>query len=282
MSALLLAIRILVAATPVRIEAGAAAVHVVVNAPGVKQLRLWCSTGAISTPEATGEGRFEADYRPPATGAPGYALLAAWNDATGDATATTLPLGARTEIPIETEPGAQVVAVIHGRRTTARADAGGHARLLAWIWPGERAATVTALDAAGNGTTTELPIDVPKPPGVFLLTPAEVAPDVAARVFAFALGATVPELAAPGASMTVAARPGLASAQLRTLVDVTVTASAGEEHVQRQVRVARPAAQGGAFEPTGMFPDWARAGRAGDRQQPPKPAPPPPPASPSP
>ena len=219
-----------------------------------------------------------ADYRPPATGAPGYALLAAWNDATGEATATTLPLGARTEIPVDTEAGAQVVALIHGRRTTARADGTGHARLLAWVWPGERAATVTALDAAGNGTTTELSIDVPKPPGVFLLTPAEVAPDVPARVFAFTVGAAVPALAAPGASMTVAARPGLASAQLRTLVDVTVTASAGDEQVQRLVRVGRPAAAEGPFGPTGMFPDWARAGshsdgRSDDRH-PPKRTPP--------
>ena len=263
-SALLLALRIVVAATPARIEPNATALRVTVSAPGVKLVRLWCSTGTIAPPEATADGRFEADYRPPATGAPGYALIAAWNEATGDATATSVALGARTEIPIDTEPGAQVVAVIHGRRTTARADGSGHARLLAWVWPGERAATVTALDAAGNGTTTELPIDVPKPPGVFLWTPAEVAPDVAARVFAFALGAAVPELAAPGASMTVAARPGLASAQLRTLVDVTVTASAGDERVQRQVRVARPAAAPGAFQPTGMFPDWAHTNRADD------------------
>jgi hypothetical protein len=274
-SALLLAIRLLVATTPLRIVPGAPLVRVVVSAPGVKQLRLWCSTGALSSPEPAGEGRFEANYRPPATGAPGYVLLAAWNDATGEAGATTLALGGRTEIPIDTEPGAQVVAVIHGRRTTARADGIGHARVVVWVWPGEHAATVTALDAAGNGTTTELPIDVPRPPGVFLLTPAEVAPDVAARVFAFTIGTTVPELAAPGASLTVAARPGLASAQLRTLVDVTVTATAGEEQVQRQVHVARAAAQG-PFEPTGMFPDWAHASKsAGDRHPPQRTSPPP-------
>ncbi|HEX4457496.1 MAG TPA: hypothetical protein VIA18_05980, partial [Polyangia bacterium] len=67
MSALLLAIRIVVAATPVRIEANAAAVRVTVaTAPGVKLVRLWCSAGTISPPEPTGDGRFEADYRPPA------------------------------------------------------------------------------------------------------------------------------------------------------------------------------------------------------------------------
>jgi hypothetical protein len=274
MSGLVLAIRLLVAATtPVRIDPAAPPVRVVVTAPGVKQLKLWSSAGALSAPEPLGDGRFEVSYRPPGSGAPSYALIAAWNDATGEAGATTIALGGRTEIPIDTEPGAQVVAVVHGRRTTAHADATGHARVVVWVWPGERAATVTALDAAGNGTTTELPIDVPRPPGLFLVTPAEVAPDVAARVFAFTLGTPVPELSAPGASMTVAARPGLASAQLRTLVDVTVTASTGDEQVQHQVRVAKTAEAPGQYEPHGLFPDWAHAGKSPADRPAPKPTP---------
>ena len=103
-------------------------------------------------------------YTPPVAGKPTYAVIAAWDEESGEAGAATLVLIGHTEIPVETDPGAQVVALIHGRRSTARANGAGHARILAWVWPGERTATVTALDAAGNATTgNEVALELPPP-----------------------------------------------------------------------------------------------------------------------
>jgi hypothetical protein len=252
---LLLAITIAVAPAQLRIETTAPTGRVTVSAPGAQRLRLWCSVGDVSAPEVLGEGRFGATYLPPPTGMPTYAVVAAWDEDSGEAAAATVALAARTEIPVETEAGAQVMVVIHGRRTSARANAAGHARVLAWVWPGERVAAVTAVDAAGNATTTEVPIDVAQPARVFLLAPAQVAAATPARVYAFATGGATPTLAAPGARLErLDARPGVASAELNARQDLTLTAAVGDERVRQPIHVAKaapPPARSIALMPTG-------------------------------
>ncbi len=244
LGALPLAITILVAPAQLKMEEGVApaTVTVTVTAPGsaATHLRLWCSTGALSRARELGNGRFAASYAPPAAGKPTFAVLAAWDEQSGEAAAATVVLVGRTEIPVETEPGAQVVAVVHGRRSVARANAAGHARVPAWVWPGDRNATVTAIDAAGNATTQELPLELPPPDGVFLLAPAEVAAGQPVPVWAFATGTTTPELAVTGGGSlsSIALRPGVASARLQARAEVTLTALGAGDRAEQRIRMA--------------------------------------------
>jgi hypothetical protein len=255
-----LAITLAVAPAQLKIDAATPPATVTVTAPGVRALRLWCSTGSLSKPTALGDDRFGASYAPPATGKPTWALLVAWDEEGGEAATATLALGARTEIPVDTEAGAQVVALVHGRRSTARANAAGHARVFAWVWPGEHTATVTALDAAGNATTNEVALELPRPDGVFLLAPATVAADAPVRVYAFATGAATPQLSAAGATLSSGtARPAFAGALMRAHADVTLVATAGDERVEQRIRVAAatpPPERSIALTPA--LPRWAQ------------------------
>ncbi|HEY2746026.1 MAG TPA: hypothetical protein VGL86_15430 [Polyangia bacterium] len=269
LAALPLVVSIVVAPAQLKMEAGAAPATVTVSAPGATHLRLWCSTGAIGRAQPIGaasEGHFAASFTPPPSGKPTFAVLAAWDEDSGEAATATVTLIGRSEIPVETEAGALVTATVHGRRSTARANAAGHARVPAWVWPGDRAATVSASDAAGNVTTSEVPLELPPPDGVFLLAPAEVAAGQPVRVWAFASSAVVPELAASGASLSSVERgPGATAATLvaRASNDVALTATAGNDHAARQIRVATATAppEGSielVFGPLPELPPWAQ------------------------
>lgn len=244
LAALPLVIGVVVAPAQLKIESGAAPASVTVTASSAAHLRLWCSAGSLSQPTALADGRFGASYVPPPAGKPTYAVIAAWDEESGEAAAATVTLAARTEIPVETEPGMQVVAVIHGRRSTARANAAGHARVLAWVWPGDRTATLTATDAAGNTTTNEVALELPPPDGVFVLAPAEAPAGEDVRVYAFATGGATPQLTATGAQLSsLALAPGVTSATLRLRRDsATLTASVGGERAQQRIHVAAAAA----------------------------------------
>lgn len=235
-----IAVTLVVAPAQLKLEAGAAPATVTVTASAVTRLRLWCSTGELSRPQPLGDGRFAARWTPPPAGKPTFALLAAWDDESGEAATATVTLIGRTEIPVETEPGAQVVAVVHGRRSSARANGVGRARVPAWVWPGDRTATVSAVDAAGNAATSEVPLELPPPDGVFVLAPDELAPGQPVRVYAFATGTATPQLAAGGEASLAAveSKPGVVTALLHARGETTLTATAGSERVQQHIGVA--------------------------------------------
>jgi hypothetical protein len=252
----------LVAPLQLKLEPGAAPASLTVSAAASTHLRLWCSAGELSHAQANGGGQFSARWNPPAGGKPTFAVLAAWDDDSGEAATATVTLIARTEIPVETEAGAQVVAVVHGRRSTARANASGHARVPAWVWPGDRTATVTALDAAGNGTTSEVALALAPPDVVFLLAPAALVPGEPVRVYAFASGTAAPQLTATGATLSsIVSRPGVATAMLRARADATLTATAGGDHAQQQIRAATvtpPPARSLELIAQPPLPKWAQ------------------------
>jgi hypothetical protein len=263
LGALPLAITLVVAPAQLKIESGAAPATVTVTAPASSRLRLWCSAGEVSRVQALDDGRFMASYAPPATGKPTYAVVAAWDEESGEAATATIALVARTEIPVETEAGALVVAVVHGRRSTAHANAAGHARVPAWVWPGDRTATVTATDAAGNATTNEVALELPPPDGVFVLAPAQAAAGQPVRVWAFATGGTTPQLAASGgaALSSLALRPGVTSATLRLRADATLTATAGGDRAQQPIALAQvtpPPERSIALGTAAPLPKWAQ------------------------
>jgi hypothetical protein len=263
LGALPLAITLVVAPAQLKMDAGATPATVTVTAAGATRLRLWCSLGEVSRVQKLGDGVFRASFTPPASGKPTYAVLAAWDEESGEAATATVPLLARTEIPVETEAGAQVAAVVHGRRSTAHANRSGQARVPAWVWPGDTTAMVTATDSAGNATTNEVALELPPPDGVFLLAPSEVAAGQPVRVWAFATGGVTPQLSASGATLSSATpKPGATSALLRTWGPVTLTATAGGDRVQQRIRVAAvtpPPERSVALGEPPPLPDWAKA-----------------------
>src|SRR5689334_3377102 len=108
----------------------------------VRSLHMWSSVGSVTDAQVIEGGgdegsRIEALYHPPEAGAPTYAVVAAWDETSGEAGVTTVELAGRTEIPVESEPGAQVSASVGGQHATARADGRGHARVVLWVRPGE-------------------------------------------------------------------------------------------------------------------------------------------------
>ncbi|HXU73767.1 MAG TPA: hypothetical protein VN947_30820 [Polyangia bacterium] len=238
LGALPLVITLVVAPAQLKMEADAApaTVTVTVTSPGAPHLRLWCSAGTLSPAPPRQGGRFTVRYTPPAAGKPTYAVLAAWDEASGEAATATVTLIGRTEIPVETEGGALVTAVVRGHRSTAHANPTGHARVPAWVWPGDRTATVIATDAAGNATSSEVALDLPPPDGVFLLAPQSLTTEEPVRVWAFAPAGVTPELAATGASLSsVERRPGATAAMLEPHGEVTLTATAGGDRATQRI-----------------------------------------------
>lgn len=229
-----------VAPLQLKMDAPPPTASVTVSAPGAARLRLWCSAGELSRAVALGDDKYGATYTPPPGGKPSYVVVATWDEESGEAATVTLALAARSEIPVETDPGAQVLVMVHGRRSTARANAAGHARVLAWVWPGETVATVTATDAAGNATTHDVALETARADALFVVAPVQVVAGEPVRVYAFSAGAVVPRLAiSTGALSGVRERPGVGSALLATASEVTVVAVAGEERALERVRVGR-------------------------------------------
>jgi hypothetical protein len=228
---------------------------VTVHAPGDAHLVLWCSMGELSAPVATGAGTFTATYRAPVTARPARALIAAWDETSGEAARTTLTLLAHVTVPVETDAGALVTLLVHGRRSWAHANGAGVARVGAWVGPDERGATVIARDAAGNVTTTEMALDLPHAAKVFVFAPDELAPGATARVFAFAVGEGAPALAVTDGTLEQAqSHAGIATAILRappaataprsaaTTSAITLTATLADATTTRVVRLPLPPA----------------------------------------
>jgi hypothetical protein len=247
-----------------------ASARVVIEAPGVpsRALRLWASTGEVSSPRELSPGRFEASYRAPTGGPPADVVLAAWDEASGEVASTSLVLEARTELPVETEPGAQVSAAVAGRRVMVRADATGRAQLILWVPPRVRSARVTAVDAAGNATVEEVQLGMPDPVGLWIVAPDAAEPGERVRLYAFATSGARPRLSAPGARLEVAAQPGVTMGLLEARADVTVVASLGQERATATVRVRAPTAAAPPLSPTPsrlVEPRWELGASIGPR-----------------
>jgi hypothetical protein len=259
----MLALAVAVQPAQLRLQSAGVTATVTVSAAADARLSMWCSTGELSAPVASGPGTFTATYRAPATGRPQRVLIAAWDTRSGEAARTSVALIAHVTVPVETEPGALVTLLLHGRRTWAHANAAGVAHVGAWVGPDERTATVIARDAAGNTTTTEMPLDLPRAPRLFLFAPDELAPGAAARVFAFAVGEGTPTLATTGGTLEqLQSRPGITTAILHTSStsrsggaarDMALTATIDDTTATRVVRL--PAVSAGATTETALS-DW--------------------------
>jgi hypothetical protein len=236
-----------IALQPARLQIGSTAEArvTVSNLPhGARDVRLWTSLGTASEAHVAGDGRVEAVYRAPASGPPAYGVIAAWDEASGEAAVATVELEARIEIPVETEPRAQVVVSVAGRRASARADAHGHAVALLSVPPGTNRAHVTAQDAAGNRTSAEVPFEVPPPERVWLVERAKAGKGGGAgeaSLFVLSLGDALPRVEAPGAELTVQpAGPGVLAVTLRGHGPIVVTARVPDGTARRELDLGAP------------------------------------------
>lgn len=239
-----------VALSPARVQIGAdrstASARVVVSgAPKQAHVRLWTSLGTVTEARAVAGGQVEAIYRPPSAGPPAWAMIAAWNEDTGEVGVASVELEARTEIPVDTEAHAQVVVAVANHRATARADTKGHAVATVWVPPGIRSARVTAHDAAGNTTAADVAFEVPTPERVWLIDSGGGGGDVA-RLYAFALPPSVPEVRVDGLVATVSRQPGVAEVTVRGRGDAVVVAKVADAQVRHELHlpVAAPPPSG--------------------------------------
>lgn len=186
----------------------------------------------MSPPVEIGGGQFEATYTAPTHGTPAYVAVAAWDDSTGpthqEVGVAILAISARIEIPIETEPGAQLLVTIGNRRTTALADSEGHARAGLLVPPSARRARVAATDAAGNTNLTEVSLDMPRPKRLWLIAPDGAAAE--RRLYFFSAAANEPQVSvSQGATITVVhGQHGSGSVVVHSAADAVVGVSNGE------------------------------------------------------
>ncbi len=191
---------LVLAAGPVQLEPAAVTFGadpqpaIVLIAPGAKKLSAVSANGvgAISAPESLGNGRFRARFSLPKERYPQLALIRVELEGEGGAQTRqwlVLPLIATADLKIETKPRATVTVTI-GEKTfgPAVADARGNVKIQAQVPPGFAAATVVAVDRAGNRTTQ--PLDLltrPYPRAVAVLDVAAATPDQPAPLEIFAV-----------------------------------------------------------------------------------------------
>jgi hypothetical protein len=222
---------------PQQVPPATAKVHIADTAvPPTRHLHLWSSTGNISHPLDLGGGRWEAIYTAPHGGRPQFALLAAWDEDLGTATAVTVPLEGRTEFPADTDPGAKVQVEVGAHRGSGHADAEGHARVTAWVAPEARSARITAVDLAGNTTVEEVKLEA-APGGVWLVAPPEMAEGIPVRVYSFATSGASIKLRARGGDVDVKQDdPGVLVAMLTAWDNVKLTATADPGRASAELR----------------------------------------------
>jgi hypothetical protein len=215
-----------------------ARVHVIDSAtPPAHRLHLWCSTGNISEALDLGGGKWDAIYTAPTSGRPQYAVLAAWDEDSGTATAVTVPLEGRMEFPADTDPFAQVKVEVGSHRASGHADSQGHARVTALVSPEAQTAKITAVDPAGNTTIEEVPLEA-APGGVWLIAPGEIAEGATERVMAFASGgATIRiKVRGQGELKIIQDEPGVFVALLEAHSNVKLNAIAEPGRASAEVR----------------------------------------------
>lgn len=175
--------------------------------------------GAVSAAERVAPGRFAVKFTFPAERFPQVALLAIETQvgALRERHWVALPLLANASLKLETKPLARVTVTIGPSSFgPATADARGRLELAAKVPPGYPAASVTALDRAGNKTTTPLDLAVRPFARAAALGPADGAsPDAPVELELFAVEPTGAPLESAAALRVFGARGSLGKIEPR-------------------------------------------------------------------
>ncbi len=167
----------LVEAEPSRVVLGAGTqVHITVRGSG-GPLHGVASAGTLS-PLGEGGGTASFLWTPPAPRAPLVAVLAFWEGSPlslSSVTTLTLPCSGRTELAIDTEPGARVTVEISGAHFgPRRADARGKLRMPVEVPPMAHEARITA-EVGEQGKVRVVPLAVAPSPWAWAIEPPVLA-----------------------------------------------------------------------------------------------------------
>lgn len=136
------------------------------------------SAGSL-VPASSGDGADRFLWTPPESRAPFVAVFAFWEGqslALSSVTTLTLACSSRTELAIDTEPGARVTVEIAGAHFgPRRADARGKLRMPVEVAPLAHEARITA-EVGEQGKVRMVPLPVAPSPWVWVLEPATLAP----------------------------------------------------------------------------------------------------------
>jgi hypothetical protein len=186
----------LVEAEPSRVVLGASTqVRITVRGAG-GPLRGVASAGTLVSGSAE-QGAVHFLWTPPAARAPFVAVFAFWEGGSlGLSTVTTLtiPCSARTELAIDTEPGARVTVEIAGAHFgPRRSDTRGRLRMPVEVPPLAHEARITA-EVGEQGKVRVVPLPVATNPWVWLVEPATLRPDTEGQAMLVAPEEIPPEL----------------------------------------------------------------------------------------
>ncbi len=163
-----------VEAQPSRLVLGPRALAEITVRNAGSDLRGAVSIGTLS-PGSSGEGFTRFLWTPPADArAPTLVLFAFWSGDTpalSDVTVLGLPCSGRTELSIETEPGARVSVEVAGARFgPKRADAQGRLKMPVEVSPSAHEARVIA-ELSDQSKIRVLPLDLPPSPWLLATSP---------------------------------------------------------------------------------------------------------------
>lgn len=206
---------LLLAAAPIQLEPpsltfGPAEASLELLAPDAAALVVSSpsSPGAVGDVRPVGPGRFRARFTFPLERFPQMVLLRVEVQSKAGVKSghwLALSLLASTNLKIETKPGAKVTVTIGAASFgPAIADRQGKVTIAARVPPGFSIATVTALDRAGNKTTT--PLELPSAPfarAAAVLPAGAASPDEEAQLEVFAIDPDgTPRLSPVGLSLS--------------------------------------------------------------------------------
>jgi hypothetical protein len=190
----------LVEAEPSRVVLGAGAqVRITVSGSGGNLHGVASAGVLVATPSEGGAIHFL--WTPPPARAPFVAVFAFWEGgplSLGSVTTLTLPCSARTELAIDTEPGARVTVEIAGAHFgPRRSDARGKLRMPVEVPPLAHEARITA-EVGEQGKVRVIPLAVAPSPWLWVLQPSPVDRGAPAQAMLVAPDEISPDLVVRG------------------------------------------------------------------------------------
>jgi hypothetical protein len=211
---------------------------------------LYVNVGGVGAPVAAGPGRWRAELLAPEQWFPQMAVVLVVADEGTEA--AYLPMRGRAELPVESDPGAEIEVMIEAARFgPVRADGRGRASVPIVVAPGQKRATVRST-RAGKSTVREVDIPLPGYPRATTSLPAAPAAGAALTLSCAAVDAddrpapaTELVVSFAGRAVAAAARGAVAEARVvvptRAGLELAVACGTRRALAQSQPRVA-PAA----------------------------------------
>ena len=132
------------------------------RAPAYLGATLSVSTGTLGQPQATGEGRWQVRYTPPAARYPQVAIFALVSRDGNQFVWSRVALRGAAVVELSSDPNVSVaVKVGEGKFGPVHTDSRGRAAVKVLVPPGVKQAESAATDALGNVRTQTISLDVP-------------------------------------------------------------------------------------------------------------------------